>query len=308
MTVSAPVRFRPVPPAFREMRRTGMAASRLNRSQRPARSGVEPSMRSPGDFAGVEFGGEEVELAGELRKHEHAVAAVDGLVEELEEGGELGGGETVGSEAFREEAGVAAELAEAEQVGQGGEAQGAFSGTGFLELGKLLLAALAQGEVGGAGVGVEAAGQDLLDAFGEFGGDGLLGAAQEEGGGALHEGAGQLGAFLGAGACGRRREEAGHEETEEGEQVVDGVFHGRAGEQEAGAAAEGGEGPGVAGGAVFDMLGLVAEDAAPLDFGEQVRVAGEGGVGGDDEVVAGEGGGVFGAGIAVVDEDAQVAG
>jgi hypothetical protein len=46
MTVSAPVRLSPAPPALSEMRNTGIESSRLKRSTRSIRSLVDPSRYS----------------------------------------------------------------------------------------------------------------------------------------------------------------------------------------------------------------------------------------------------------------------
>jgi hypothetical protein len=62
------------------------------------------------------------------------------------------------------------------------------------------------------------------------------------------------------------------------------------------------------GAAVFDVLGFVGDDAGELDGGEQVLIAGERAVAGDDEVVRGEVGGRFEAVRGMVDKSAELRG
>ena len=156
--------------------------------------------------------------------------------------------------------------------------------------------------------GGEFAVEDLLDLRGEFGGDGFFGAAQNVGRGLGAETFVEPVALLGFGAAGNLVDVAGHEDFEEGAEVVDAVFERRAGEEETALGLENAEGLGVLGAAVFEMLGFVGDEAGEIGFGEQISVASERAVRRDDEVVRGEGFGVGQAVGAVVNEDAELGG
>lgn len=199
-------------------------------------------------------------------------------------------------------------MAEAEELGEGGELEFAFAGAGGFEVdefafGFFLGVAVEFGLGGG-----EFAPNGLLQFFGELGGDGAFGAAENVGRGLGAEALVEPGAFVAAKAGGDAREVAGEEEFEEGAEIVEGVFERRAGEEETGAGAEGAEGGGVLRAAVFDVLGFVGDDAGELDGGEESLVAGEGAVARDDEIVGGEIGGGCEAVRGVVDESAELRG
>lgn len=241
-----------------------------------------------------------------MGENEEAVAFVEGLVEEFAEGAEFGG--VIGGGGGGDQAGVAADLAEPEELGEGGEAEGVFGGAGGGEVEEGALGALLGFAVEGGLGGLEVAVNDLLDLGGEFGGDGLFGAAEDVAGGFSAEALVVERAFLGLGAGGGGPEETGHEEGEKGAEVVERVFERGAGEEETAGGVKGAQGLGVAGAAVFDVLGFVGDDAGEVHGGKKFFVAGEGGVGGDDEVMGGEGGGIGEAALPVVDGDAELRG
>ena len=89
------------------------------------------------DLLPVEFGAHEGEQRGELGKDQHAVAVVDGLVEQLLQHRELGRG--IGRRRGVDETRIAAHLAQAQQLGEGGEAQAGLAGAlgGEIEEGAL---------------------------------------------------------------------------------------------------------------------------------------------------------------------------
>ncbi len=265
------------------------------------------------DVLGGEFFAEEGEQRGELGKDEEAVAVVDGFGEELGEGLEFGGrnglrrgrGGIGAVGRFLNEARVAADLAEAEELGEGGELEAAFAGAAGgeveeLALGGFLSVAVELGLRRG-----EIAPDDLLDFFGELGGDGEFGAAEDVGRGLGAEALVEPGAFVAADAGGDFLQVAGEEEFEEGAEVVEGVFERRAGEEETAAGAEGAEGGGVLRAAIFYVLGLVGDHDREIDGREQLLVAGERAIARDDEIVSGEVGGGGEAVVAVVNENAE---
>lgn len=197
-------------------------------------------------------------------------------------------------------------MAEAEKLGEGGEAEFGLARAGSLEIEKLAFGALLDLAIeGGLGRG-EFAPDDLLDARGEFGGDGTFGATENVRRGFGAETVVEPGAFGGGGARGDFVEVAGKEELEERAEIVEGVFDRCAGEKKAAAGAERAESGGVLGTTVFDVLGFVADDGGERDGGEELPVAGERAVGRDDEIVGGEVGGGREAAVAVMDENAEL--
>lgn len=148
-----------------------------------------------------------------MGEDEDAVAAVDGLFEELFEGVEFRRGG--GFEVFVEESGVAAGLAEAEELGEGFHAEGAFAGSAFFELGDFLLGVLASGFVGFLLLGCHLHEEDLLDLVGELGGDLGLGAAEDVGGGLVEDAAFVPASLVAAGSGGDGLPAAGHDEVQE---------------------------------------------------------------------------------------------
>ena len=156
--------------------------------------------------------------------------------------------------------------------------------------------------------GFEVAVDDLLDLFGQFGGDGFFGAAQDIAGGLGAQAFVVPTAFITLEAGGQGGEVAGHQEGEEGTQILQRVFQRRAGEQEASAGVEGAERLRVAGAAVFNVLGFVGDDAAEGGAGKQLFVARQRPVGRDDEVVGAKGFRIGQALFAVVHKDAQFGG
>ena len=166
-------------------------------------------------------------------------------------------------------------MAEAEELGEGGELEFAFArAAGFeveeLAFGFFLGVAVEFGLRGG-----EFAPDGLLEFFGELGSDGAFGAAENVGRGLRAEAFVEPDAFVAAEAGGDAREVAGEEEFEERAEIVEGIFERSAGEEEARAGAEGAEGGGVLRATVFDVLGFVGDDAGEFDGGEKVLVAGE---------------------------------
>ena len=99
--------------------------------------------------------------------------------------------------------------------------------------------------------------------------------------GGLHAGAG------GGGELGV--DVAGEDDFEKRAQVLEGVFHRCAGEEEAALRVERAEAAGVERAAVFRVLRLVGDDGGEIDLGEEFGVAGEGAVGGDEQIVRGGG-------------------
>jgi hypothetical protein len=256
------------------------------------------------DALGVEVGAEEREKRRELREDEEAVAVVEGLGEEFAEGFEFRG--VIGGDVGLDEAGVAADLAKAEELGEGGELEFALAGAGGFEVDEIAFGFFLGVAVKLGLGGREFAPNCLLQFLGELGGDGAFGAAENVRRGLGAEAFVEPGAFVAAEARRDAGEVAGEEEFEEGAEIVEGVFERRAREQEAGAGAEGAEGGGVLRAAVLDVLGFVGDDAGELDGGEETLVAGERAVARDDEIAGGEVGGGLEAVGRVVDERAEL--
>ena len=241
------------------------------------------------------------------------MAVVDGLGQELGEGLEFrgrnrlrgghGGLGTVGR--FLNEARIAADLAEAEELGKGGELEAAFAGAAGGEIEQLSLGGFLGVAVELGLRGCEVAPDDLLDFFWEFGRDGEFGATENVGRGLRAEALVEPGALVAADAGGDFLQVAGQEKFEERAEVVEGVFQRRAGEKKTTAGAEGAEGGGVLRATVFDVLGFVGDDDGQVDGGEQLLVARERAVARDDEIVRGEVGGGGETMVTVVDEDAE---
>jgi hypothetical protein len=199
-------------------------------------------------------------------------------------------------------------LAEAEELGEGGELEFAFAGAGGFEVDEFAFGFFLSVAVEFGLGGCEFAPDGLLEFFRELGRDGAFGAAENVGRGLGAEALVEPKAFVAAEAGGDAREVAGEEEFEEGAEIVERVFERGAGEEETGAGAEGAEGGGVLRAAVFDVLGFVRDDAGELDGGEERLVAGEGAVARDDEIVRGEIGGGFETVRGVMDEGAELRG
>ena len=91
MTVSAPVRLSPVPPALRLMRKSGIAGVVLEAVDlRLAVGGLAVEV-TEGDLAPPRLVAQQMQHAHELAEEQHAMAAVDRLVDQLEGAVELGG-------------------------------------------------------------------------------------------------------------------------------------------------------------------------------------------------------------------------
>jgi hypothetical protein len=190
-----------------------------------------------------------------------------------------GGGEFAGAD----EAGVAADLAEAEEgledvEALGVEIAGAFhaeeEGAGAFELG------VVEGALGA----FEFDDEFFLNARGEVAGDLGFGAAEEEVFHALGEaraGGGVGLVVVEAFEGGLAAEEAGLGEGEEAPEIEEAVFDGGAGEDEAVRGAEGAGGGGGGAGGVFDVLAFVEDDGVPGFGGEGFGVEAELGVVGD---------------------------
>ena len=160
---------------------------------------------------------------------------------------------------------------------------------------------------------------ELVDAVGQLGGDGRLGLGATE-----HEDAVEgpqrllaLGpAALAVAVAGERGDElrpgadqAGVGEVEDRPEVAEAVLDRRAGEGEPGAGGQAAELLGGVVGRVLDGLGLVEDDAVPLDGLERLDVADGGAVGGDDDVGLGRLGRdlvLVGPGRAVVHHDPEL--
>ncbi len=254
----------------------------------------------------LQLGAQQPEQRGELGEDEHAVAVVECFVEQLAQGGKfrrVGGRGRLGDEAR-----IAADLPQPEELSEHREAQLVFAGAAGFEVEQLALGALLRLAVERGLRGRKLAPHDLLHLGRQLGGDALFGAAQDVRGGARAEAFVVPAALVGARAGGHGVEEAGHEEFEERAQVVERVFERRAGEQEASARREGAERLGVLRASVFDVLGLVGDHAAELQFAEQRAVAGERAVAGDDDVGLCGIGGRGESALAVMDEHAELRG
>ena len=191
-------------------------------------------------------------------------------------------------------------------MGEGGELEFRFAGTAGFEVEEFAFGSFLGVAVEFGLRGRQLAPDGLLDFFGELGGDGAFGATENVGRGLGAEAFVEPRAFVAAEAGGHTREVAGEEEFEEGAEVVEGVFEGSAGEEEARARAKGAKGGGVLRAAIFDVLGFVGDDARELDGREKVLVAGERAVARDDEIVRGEIGGGLEAVRRMVDEGAKL--
>jgi hypothetical protein len=191
-------------------------------------------------------------------------------------------------------------------LGEGGETEAGLAGAGGSEVEELALGALLRFLVEFCLGGCEFAPNRLLELGGEFGGDGLFRATENVGRGLRAETLVEPRAILAADARRKFVEVAGHEELEERAEIVEGVFERCAGEQKTTGRAEGAEGLGVLGAAVFDVLGFVGDHAGEFDGREKRAVAGERAVARDDEIVAEEVGGGSEAAFAVVEEDAEM--
>ena len=115
-------------------------------------------------------------------------------------------------------------------------------------------------------------------------------------------------ALVAAGVGGNCGQRAGQDDVEEGAEVVEAVFHRSAGEAEARLGVESAQRSGGLAAAVLGVLGFVGDEAAQLGLGEEILVAHERAVGGDDHVVFATVGRGGEAGGAVVDEHAQLRG
>ncbi len=141
---------------------------------------------------------------------------------------------------------------------------------------------------------------------GEFGGDLVFGAAEDEWGDAAVEGdLGVFGFLFFDGSADARvegffiTEEAGHEDAHEAPEFAEVVFHGGSGEAEAVCGFEFAGGLGDDGFGVFDVLGFVEDDGVEVVFFEFGDVAREEGVGCEDDVGGGDAVEVSGAVLAV---------
>ncbi len=92
MTVSAPVRLSPVPPALRLMKKRGMPASFWKRFDLGLALGGLAVEVAEAEFAARGLVAQQVEDANELAEEEDAMAAVDGFVDQLEGAVHFGGG------------------------------------------------------------------------------------------------------------------------------------------------------------------------------------------------------------------------
>ena len=144
-----------------------------------------------------------------------------------------------------DETGVAADLAEAEELGEGGELEFRFAGTAGFEVEEFAFGFFLRVAVKFGLCRSHLAPDDVLKFFGELGGDGAFGAAENVGRGLGAEAVVEPGAFVAAEAGGHAGEVAGEEEFEEGAEIVEGVFEGSAGEKKTRAGPEGAEGGGV---------------------------------------------------------------
>ena len=128
---------------------------------------------------------------------------------------------------------------------------------------------------------------DLLDLGRKLGGDDGLGAAQDVGRGLLAQ-TFVLPVAIRRGDAGAARggefgvHVAGQHDLEKRAQILEGVFHGGAGEEQAALRVQGAEGAGVEGAAVFGVLGLVGDEGGEVDVGEELGVAAERAVRGDE--------------------------
>lgn len=254
----------------------------------------------------LELGAEEFEQGRELGEDEHAVALVDDLVEEFAEGSEFG--RPFGWRGCFDQTRVATGLAEAKQLGEGRETDGVLGRTGRIQIEEGAFAFFLFAAVECGLLGREIAINHLFDLFRQLGRHESFGAAQDVGGGLGTEAIVIPLALFAAGAGGDGFEETGKEEFEEGAQIFERVFEGRAGEQESALGVEGTEGLGVAGATIFDVLGFVGDDTLPAVLGENSAIVGEGGVGGEDEIVVIDVGGGGESRGTVVHERAQVRG
>jgi hypothetical protein len=266
------------------------------------------------DRAGVEFVADEFQHGDELGKDEDFVAFGGEGFEGIEQGFEFGGerGRAAGSGEFRfrrsrggseparcfadgsfgrfdaDEAGIAADLAEAKQGLKDVEALGVEiavifyaeeQGARAFEFG-VVKSALGAGEVDF---------EVLLDARGEVAGDLIFCAAEEE----VFDALGEAGAGGRVGLVvvepaegGLAAEEAGLGEGEEAPEIEEAILHGRAGEDEAVRGAEGAGSLGGGASGVFDVLAFVEDDCVPRLGGEGFGVEAELGVVEDEELRA----------------------
>lgn len=206
--------------------------------------------------------------AGVLGEEENGFAAGEDVVEKGQEGEEFAGGGVV--EAVP---GAVADEFEASEEGEDG-AMAIVGGAGVL----------GQGEVVGGGLGIGEGGVVLLgDAgrqVGENGGIGLETTEEE-----VRDGAAEaVGVGIALGEVATGAEEVGVEEVEDGPEVVEAVFDGRAGEGEAVRGGERAGGLRLAGGGVLDELGFVEDEGLPLDAAEAGIIAPEVAIGGEDDV------------------------
>ena len=199
-------------------------------------------------------------------------------------------------------------MAQAEKLGEGLHADGAFAGSALFEGGDFGLGVLAGLFVGRLLLWGHFEEDDLFELFGKFWGDGYLVASENVGAGLFLDALLVPLAVVATGSGGDAFPAARHDVVEQGHEVVDTVFDGGTREENTALGVEGGDGFGVAGTFVFDVLGFVTDDAAEVGGGEVLLVAYEGSVGGDYEVVARDVAWLLDARGAVVDEDLELGG
>ena len=228
-----------------------------------------------GPLAVFEFLLDDVEHGDELREDEHLVAFLVELIEQVEEGVELG---ALLVAVFRvDETGVTADLPQTHEALEDDEAVLAEAFV-VLDPEKDLLDALEFGAVELL-LGVLHFAEDvLLDLGWQVEGDFALGAAQEEGteaGGEARLGMAVLPLVEIVAEVFPVAEDAGHREAHEAPDVEETVFDRRPGEDEAVAAGKGPRRLGRLGVGILDLLAFVEDHAEPVDPLQLVRAGAE---------------------------------
>jgi hypothetical protein len=261
MTVSAPVRLRPTPPALRLMRKTGMVESFWNLVDDLGAVAGGAVEVTEGDFASGQILADQREHLGELAEDEDAVAAVEDFLEEFIEEFEFAGGQGGGC-------GVGVGWVGRGWVRSGSSRRsqqiwrsrsrvvrtsmrfgGGCLGTDGVE--DLAAAGFEDLLVDGALIVGEFAGADLFDFGGEIGGDVAFEATEEERLEAAREpvlddpaAVADEGQFVAFAEIGGGTEVTGHEEIEDRPEIEHGVFERCAGEDEAMKGGDGFDGSG----------------------------------------------------------------